>query len=570
MADVLPVLIAGAGGSGLVAALILAQSGIKIRIIDKAEKPHCGSRGFGIQPRTCELFQTLGVQDDVEKRATAIPTMRAYKLPGGTIPVKTWTLYPETGTWPDRPFGNGICVSQEELEDVMRQHLKQYGVVVEYGKGLVSIEQDADSVVSTIATFANGKETSEQEKIRSQYLLGTDGAKGVSRKLLGLTFQGETRDTDGMVWGDVEIDGLTPDYWHVWGNPEVFTIMARPITPGGKKFGIGIIGKNFDPTDLADEAKAKEFITNQTGRTDLKFSKFSWLSYFKPNMRMVNKFQEGRAFVVGDAAHVHSPTGAQGINCSIQDATNITWKLALVLKDLASPSILSTYNDERLPIIAQMLRATSQLYTHLVATPEEKPIEGPSKDDDRKSGWLRWRNSPLQLYGVNYRFSDIVLEKRDPAHVSADKEETVARAYAGYEASGSLLAGDRAPEAPGLITATGEETCLFKNYLKPVHHTVMVFASDAEGVGSVLEQEGKWLESVVKILVITKKKLGEGEMNSGRAIFLVDSKSHAADAYHVEKEALNIVVVRPDGYVGAVVKDAEGANCYFRKIFRVI
>ncbi|KXN93265.1 Pentachlorophenol 4-monooxygenase [Leucoagaricus sp. SymC.cos] len=283
---------------------------------------------------------------------------------------------------------------------------------------------------------------------------------------------------------------------------------------------------------------------------------------------MLNRHTKARVESrASDAAHVHSPTGAQGLNCSIQDATNITWKLALVLKDLASPSILSTYNDERLPIIAQMLQATSQLYTHLVVTPKERPIEGPSEGDDRKSGWFRWRNSALELYGVNYRFSDIVLEERNPAHASTDKEEAIARAYAGYEALGSLLAGDRAPEAPCLITAEGKETCLFKNYFRLNRHTVLVFASDTRGVSSVLGQQDKWPESVVQILVITEKKLDEGGMNSGRAIFLVDSKGHAADAYRVEKGALNIIVVRPDGFVGAVGKDAEGANRYFRKIF---
>ncbi|KAJ3567824.1 hypothetical protein NP233_g6110 [Leucocoprinus birnbaumii] len=567
MASALPVLIAGAGVSGLISALVFAQSGVKFRIIDKAEKPHHGSRGFGIQPRTCELFQTLGIQDDVEKYASAIPVMRAYKLPGGTIPVKTWTLYEDTGSWPDRPFGNGICISQEELEGIIIQHLKQYGIVIEYGKALVNIEQNADRVIATVATFSDGKETDEQEKIQCQYLLGTDGARGVSRKLLGLTFEGETRDTDGMVWGDVEIEGLTSDYWHIWGKPEAFTIMARPIKPGENKFGIGITGINFDPTELADEAKAKEFIIKETGRTDLKFGQFTWLSYFRPNMRMVNKFQEGRVFVLGDAAHVHSPTGGQGLNCSTQDATNITWKLALVLKGLAPHTLLSTYNDERLPVIAQMLEATSKLYTNLVQKPKVQPVEGPSAEDGEKSGWLRWRNGPLQLYGVNYRFSDIVLEERDLASANTDKEEVVSRAYAGYESLGSLLAGDRAPEAPGLITAEGKETSLFKDYFKLDRHTVMVFTPDVEGAASVLEQRSKWPESVVQTLVVTEKSLGGKELDFGRVIWLMDSKGHAGDAYRVEEGALNIVVVRPDGFIGAVVKEAEGVSRYFRKIF---
>ena len=154
-----------------------------------------------MKPRTCELFQTLGILEDFQKKATSIPTMRAYKLPGGTIPVKTWDLYAKTGTWPDRPFvsdlskvetsckltestvsyplqGNGVCLSQNELEDILKKHLARYSVAVEYGKGLVGIEQTPDVITATVATFENGKETEGKELVTAQYLIGADGAKG--------------------------------------------------------------------------------------------------------------------------------------------------------------------------------------------------------------------------------------------------------------------------------------------------------------------------------------------------------------------------------------------------------
>lgn len=169
--------------------------------------------------------------------------------------------------------------------------------------------------------------------------------------------------------------------------------MARPLSPTGDKFGIGITGQNFDPTHLADPAKAAEFIKAETGRVDLEFGEFTWLSHFRPNMRMVNKFQEGRAFVVGDSAHVHSPTGGQRMNCSVQDASNLAWKLSLVLRGLASPTLLSTYNEERLPVITQMLHATTQLYTHTVA--KEKQVED-TKSNEKALGW---NNTALEMYG---------------------------------------------------------------------------------------------------------------------------------------------------------------------------
>jgi hypothetical protein len=192
-------------------------------------------------------------------------------------------------------------------------------------------------------------------------------------------------------------------------------------------------------------------------------------------MRMVNKFQEGRAFVVGGIYRpCFFPTGFQR-NLQIQPMftvplvakvsiavfkmlwvsslpctysanvtqSNLSWKLSVVLKGLASPDILTTYGEERLPVIAQMLHATTQLYTHTVK--KEKPIDKPAEAEDEKaSGWFRWRNSALELYGVNYRFSTIVVEERDTQ--ALDPEDVIARAYSGYEGLGSLRAGDRAPE----------------------------------------------------------------------------------------------------------------------------
>ncbi|KAK0463731.1 uncharacterized protein EV420DRAFT_1638653 [Desarmillaria tabescens] len=529
----LPVLIVGAGPAGLVSALSLAQSGIQVRIVDKSDSFHVGSRGFGVQSRTFELFQHLGIIDDIQKLATPIPTMRAYKLPGGTVPVETWDLYEKSGVWPDRPYANGACLTSVAFP-------------VELNKGLVAIEQDEKAIIATLVVFRNGVATEEKEDVVAQYLIGSDGAKGNSRKLLGLTFQGETRDADGMVWGDVTIKGLTSEFWHIWGKPGHFTIMARPLGPTGDKFGIGITGQNFDPTHHADPVKAIEFIKAETGRDDLEFGEFTCLSHFRPNMRMVNKFQEGRAFVVGDSAHVHSPTGGQGMNCSVQDASNLAWKLSLVLKGLASPALLSTYNEERLPVITQMLHATTQLYTHTVA--KEKQVKD-TKEDEKASGWFRWRNTALEMYGINYRYSSIVLEERGME--PQDAEDVLAHAYSGYEGRGSLRAGDRAPDAP-----LGGTT-LF-NLFKSTVHTVLIFSKWSADI----EMGLRTLPSaVVQTFVITNSN-----MQLGGVSVLVDNDGHARKAYMVEEGSPAIVIVRPDSFIGAIVTGVGGVKRYFSKV----
>ncbi|KAK0211112.1 monooxygenase [Desarmillaria ectypa] len=460
----LPVLIpirwVGAGPAGLFLALSLAQSGIQARIVDKSDSFHVGSRGFGVQVPP-------NIIDDIQELTTPIPAMRAYKLPGGTMPVKTWDLYEKSGVWPGRPYANGACLGQYLLEGVLRDYLAKCGVSVELNKRLAVIEQDARTVTAILAVFRNGVAIEEKEDVVAQYL-------------------------------------------------------------------------------ISDGAKAIEFIKAEIGRIDLEFGEFAWLSHFRPKMPMVNKFQEGPAFVVGDSAHVHSPTRGQGVKYSVQDASNLARKLSLVLKDLASSILLSTYNEERLPVITQMPYAMTQLYTHTVA--KEKQVND-TKEDERASGWFRWRNTALEIYGINYRYSSIVLEERDmePHNV----EDVLAHAYSGYESQGPLRAGDRAPDAPF------GGTTLFSLFRSTVH-TVLVFSkwnADTEAGLKTLPP------AAVHAFAIT-----DANVQLEGVSVLVNNDEHARKAYMEEENSPTTVIVRPVSFIGAIITDVEGVGRYFSKI----
>jgi len=280
--------------------------------------------------------------------------------------------------------------------------------------------------------------------------------------------------------------------------------MARPLSPNGHEFGVGITGLNFDPSDLADEAKAKEFIREQTGRTDLRFGNFSWLSYFRPNMRMVNKFSENRVFIVGDAAHVHSSTA---------------------------------------------------LYTHVVREVKDEATN--KTEDENASGWFRWRNTALEMYGVNYRYSPIVLEERDTA--PQDHNDMMARAYQGYEGMGTLRAGDRAPEAPGLVQG-GTDTSLFTLF-QPSMHTVLIFPhNDHASLDHLFAVTSACPKGTVQTFVIYKASASVQGASS-----LVDREGRAYSSYLIAGGT--IVVVRPDGFIGAIVLDDKGLTRYFNNIF---
>ncbi|TBU28541.1 FAD binding domain-containing protein [Dichomitus squalens] len=556
--SILPVLVVGAGPTGLAAALTLAQNGVPVRIIDKEEAFHTTSRGAGIHPRSVEVFHFLGVLNDARKFHRDMPPFQSYKLPGGTEVLKTWHLFDKFESSPDRPW-NAMMISQYYTEGVFRDHLAKHGIHVELRTEPVSMEQDDEGVSVTLKRVdGDGKE--QTESVRAAYVVGADGARGITRKLIGATFEGQTQDADGSVYADAVIEGLSSEFWHMWSDLEKMTIAARPkLEPNA--FYVAVFAKNFDPVDLVDEQKFVDFFHQTTGREDLQFKEITALTYWKPKMRMVDKLQKGRIFIAGDAAHIHSPSGGQGLNTSVQDSFNLAWKLALVYKGLASPDLLGTYQVERLPVIAQMLTTTSNLYNQL--TPKKEDSQATTVQDPKKAGLVEWRGSTaLYQLDINYRWSPITVDAHGKDGLSED--DLKARAYEGYP-GGDVRAGDRAPQAPALVGADGLEKTLF-DLFKPTFHTVLVFSPQG-GAAEIVKAAQEYPAGTVHTVVLGKDAVPQ-PIDSAESYH--DKEGHAYRAYHVDGGEVTVVVVRPDGYVGAVVHDVSGLRTYFAKIFRVL
>ena len=244
---------------------------------------------------------------------------------------------------------------------------------------------------------------------------------------------------------------------------------------------------------------------------------------------------------------------------------NLAWKLALVIKGIAPVTLLSSYNAERLPVISQMLHSTTQLYTHTIAkeTPKDAPAQG--LEDDKNSGWFRWRNDALHLYGVNYRYSDIVLEERNAK--PQDEEDMRAHAYRGYEGIPSLCAGDRAPEVPHLFSGDGKETTLF-SLLKPTLHTVIIFAFPGKeaAVETIVDACQLYPAELVQSIVI--RSHDDVTFDLGISCF-VDRHGGARKTYLVRDGEVDTVIIRPDTFIGAIVTDAHGVDKYFARILRL-
>ncbi|KAG2128829.1 FAD binding domain-containing protein [Suillus cothurnatus] len=535
-----PVLIAGAGPAGLVAALTLLQNGIPVRIIDKDPNPRIGQRGPGIWPRSLELFNFLNVPE-VNDLGKPAPKIRSYK-PGSLEPLTESSINPHLEPTPTIPFHVPKLMGQQLLDVILRRHLEKFSCTVEMGTELRSIEQSDEGITAVLAK--NGT----LETFDTKWVIGADGAKGVMRKQLGLTFFGETRDDVRMVMGDIRLHGVGLDrtYWHRFGNFKERGVSLRPTDEIGEDgWQFVIFDADTDLTKLAQNEELIMEIMTSVLPMEVTFNKIVWVSEFRANIRMVNKLSEGRGFVVGDAAHVHSPTGGQGLNSGVQDAFNLGWKLALVEKGLADKSLLETYNAERLPVVSEMLDRTTKILNQAV-----------------KSENMTAPRSPiLFMLGINYRFSNIVLDefaipgKPINAYGVLDEEH--------------LEAGDRAPDAPNMLQVGHGESdvkTLFSLY-RPSYHTVLVFVPSLAGATTILGALEAYDKSVVRSAVVLPSSAADVTVASPADLVLVDQEGHAYSAYLVEAAQTRVFVIRPDGVVGAIVHGVEGMKKYFSGIF---
>ncbi|KAJ7662087.1 FAD binding domain-containing protein [Mycena polygramma] len=555
------VLIAGAGPSGLILALVLLKNGVSVRIIDKELKHRNGSRGSGIMPRTLELYDILGILPDIQKAGQHLPSVARYGS-GQTEPTETFRLSDWVKPSPDIPHPNSLSLSQDRHEEILRDHLRNFSCSVELGCELRGFEQFPDNVIAHIVkSDSDGKQL--EERTRFDWLIGTDGAHSVVRKQLGFSFLGETPAEPPIALGDIVVEeGVRLGQWHMWNAPPKF-IALRSSDATSKVFMFFYTGRSGESAERT--ITRDEFIEDfyeATGRRDIKFGPATWLSNYRPNMRMVDQMRDGRVFIAGDAAHCHSPTGGQGLNSSVQDVANLGWKLALVHKGFASPALLDTYSEERLRVIAQMLKLTTELFNKSFSrsSPNET-VDNSTVDSSTADNNSMWkRGGDLRMLNVNYSGSSIVLED-DAAAVgtTAYSRADNARVQAAY----------RAPDAPGLVPTGSEDapTNLFMIFSASVH-TVLIFGGDAAAGARVTDVLGRLPEDAVRAVHI----LPQGQTaahsrvsSTTSALVLEDREGHAYAGYGLQSDGMTAVVVRPDGVVGAAVSDADDVERYFRK-----
>ncbi|KAF8895551.1 FAD binding domain-containing protein [Infundibulicybe gibba] len=559
------VLIVGAGPSGLIAALTLLKSGVRVRIIEKIPGPRIGQRGSGIMPRSLEVFEKFGILDAIQNMAIPIPPMKAYTPASEGTPASTriFDIFPYKEPTPTCPHTNPLVLGQDHLDGILQQALETHSCKVERGVELVSfVQRDGDGdgsggyVGVKLAKYGVDKsDESTLEVKRYSWVIGADGARGVVRKSLGLTFLGETRKEEKLLVGDIFIEGLDQSFWHNFGTVRTGDFLSLRPTEVPSLFSFIFAGSSVDPTiNMDDPNTLRKHILEHVAVRGIKLKDVVWSGYYIINVRMVNKFGEGRVFVTGDAGHIHSPTGGQGMNSGIQDSFNLGWKLALFIKGLAPRTLLDTYTEERTPVIAEMLDGTTKILNRTM-----------QRDD---TAWRR--DGPLTQLNVNYRWSSIVVDEQ--AKSSAEEEEKV-DPY-GNHTDGRLRAGDRAPDAPGLIQrrpVNSAPTRLF-NFFNLTYHTILLFLTGDNQHADTLAFLPRYPRNAVRSIVISRPGFTQANLGIPEGIDFVLEDS-AGNAYNREAygaaiaQGCSIVIIRPDGVVGAFAKGVQGIQRYFNNIF---
>ena len=475
------VLICGAGAAGLTLAIDLARRGVAFRLIDRIDAPFQGARGKAIQPRSQEVFEDLGIVDRVVAAGGPYPPQRGYRDDGS---YQESPIMEHRDPTPNEPYAIAIMVPQFLTEAAMRERLAELGQRPHYGVELKAFVQDGDGV--SARTSGPGGAAS----LRARYLVGADGGGSLVRRTLDVGFPGKSLDIRAVV-ADVLVEGLDRDAWHRFNDGTPNQISLCPLR-GSDLFQLQALIPLEGDIDLSTEGLAA-MVARRTGRNDILIRAVTWVSAYNMHARLADRFRVGRVFLAGDAAHIHPPTGGQGLNTSVQDAYNLGWKLAAVLSG-APDALLTSYEDERRPIAAAMLGLSTKLL-----------------DELKKPGGMR-RGRETQQLDLGYSESMLSLER--PARTAG------------------VRAGHRAPDAP-IRGAAGAPTRLFKLFQGP-HWTLLGYEVDRVALGPR-----------ASLHIHTLGPRGD----------IVDEGGHIRDGYGLEPGTW--VLIRPDGYIGAIVSSDE-------------
>ncbi|MEM9226506.1 MAG: FAD-dependent monooxygenase [Verrucomicrobiota bacterium] len=537
------VLIVGAGPVGLTLACELARHGVHHRIVDKASTASTTSKALAIHARTLEVLDTMDVIDTFLERGQRVNGMSLYSK-GKTI---TRIGIDEV----DSRYNFILDLPQYETEIILAEHLEAKGFTIERGMRLEGFTQGDDYVD---ATLARGD---YRETVRARYLVGCDGSRSTVRKELDLPFEGEVYD-ENFVLADVHID---------WDQSEseiqMYTdkqgIVAIFPMPGGRHRIIATV-----PTDGEVQLEIPFFDQLLKERLVHKARLHNpiWFSQFKIHHRIVPRYSVGRVSLAGDAAHIHSPAGGQGMNTGMQDAYNLGWKLALSLQQ--DVDLLESYSQEREPVGHDVLKTTDRM-TRLMTM--KNPLSASLRNRvlpvlNGLDAFQRRVRDSLEEIDIEYAHSPVIQEAIDDA---LPKEAT--KAFA----SGAI-AGVRAPEGTVVHAGSGVAHRLY-SFFRLSKHVLIIFTqarldkSHNEASLECLDLVKAHYDHLIMPLIISGRR-PPSQDSSDHPYTYLDTRDSVHEAYGVHKSSA-LFLIRPDSIIGyrSLPVDVAKLKRYLERVY---
>lgn len=518
------VLVVGAGPTGLALAAQLAAYGVRPRLVDRSLDRARESRALAIQPRTLEVLAGLGISDELVRLGNPNVHLTLH-APGRQLAMPMFDVGLADTAYPYLLF-----LSQAETERVLVDHLATRDVSVERGVELVGLADREDRVTCRLR-HRDGHE----EQIEARFVVGCDGAHSTVRDLAGIPFVGATYPQN-FVLADIEADGIATGAAHVFVSAKGILFLFPLVRPASWRLLAMRPRHEPVPAAASSLAEVQELADGYTGAM-VRLHDPVWMSNFRLHHRAAARYRTGRVFLAGDAAHIHSPAGAQGMNTGIQDATNLGWKLAHVLRG-ADPALLHTYEPERAPIGRMVLHMTDRAFTIGTAT---NPV----------AAFARARLAPALLPLAMKATKGRAHLFRTVAELTIGYRRSQLSVNEGPAPRRGLRAGDRIPDAP--VVHNRASTTLHAAMARPGWH--LLLCGSARRWPQELEQVARRQHDMLSVHCL-RSEPGPDVLHDPSGIALARLGVPAA------RDA--VLLVRPDGYLGyrAATADMQSLIAY--------
>lgn len=502
------VAIVGAGPTGVMLGIELARRGVEVRVLDKQRSRPAETRAIGIHARTLEVMHQLGMVEEFLALGHRVGGVIFHLRGGRQAEVRFRGL--------ETPYPFLLTVSQEQTQRILDERLESLGVRIERGVDVVDVRQDAGGA-ELLTTASAG---SREQGLSADWVVGCDGAHSIVRRRLGLTFDGQDYGQDWLM-AEVKTDWpLRSDRFHVFAHSGAVLAMF-PLSSERWRLFLGQV-PNRGPERRAPDIQEIERLVAQRGPTGMRVTDPTLLAAFRCYLRSTSTVHRGRVLIAGDAAHVHSPAGGQGLNTGLHDAFNLGWKLALVAQRQASPALLDTYAAERMPIASSVLALTDRLVrTFSMPSPRKRLV--------RDQILPVVMATPVAQRRYTERLSQISHTYRDGPLATPARRR----------GRGGVAPGDRLPVVSGL-RRDGRPVCTL-DLLDPSAHTLLILAGASAGEEVVRAAAGRlesWGEMLTPVLIseepLDRQSVADPDLRAHRRYGAL---------------AGQLLLVRPDGHL---------------------